>query len=165
MALVVFREEVKRMARTEVKAPPGGRHKPTRRGRAWCPYCGREMPFGWNETLCYARCMGCGISERDFYVRQFNGLWQDGALSAFLRAVRASGRKHPGVTCRVVAAPLVRAAGEGFKLCERCGKEVIPLTSNARKYCPECAAEARREAQRELMRKRRGQQEQPQPEL
>lgn len=153
------------MAKTEVKAPPGGKHKPSKKGHAWCPYCGKEMPFGWDETLYYARCMGCGISERDFYVRQFNGLWQDSALDSFVRAVRASGREHPGVTARVMAAPSVRVAGGKLKLCERCRERLVPATSNARKYCPECAAEARREAQRELMRKRRGQQEQPQPEL
>lgn len=43
------------------------------KGRMWCPYCAKPQKFiAQNDLL---RCQYCGISDRDFYVRTYNGTW------------------------------------------------------------------------------------------
>jgi hypothetical protein len=67
---------------------PSEGYKPSPKTRtAWCPYCGKESLFGHDARLNNARCMGCGISERDFYVRRFNDLWDDKVLGTFVAEV------------------------------------------------------------------------------
>jgi len=84
----------------EVRKPPDGyRLKKLAKGFAWCPNCGAERPFGWDARVGYARCMECGTTEREFYVRTFNGLWKQGDLDAFVRAVEASGRRYERPFC------------------------------------------------------------------
>lgn len=63
-------------------------------GEAWCPYCGLTALFGWDARLDIARCMVCGISIFDFYVRRFNHLWNDDDLINFERATRKTKRKY-----------------------------------------------------------------------
>jgi len=69
--------------------PPEGFKPALKQGRAWCPVCGEETKFRYDGRLDYARCSQCGISERDFYVRQYNRLWADGDLDRFTRSVRS----------------------------------------------------------------------------
>lgn len=69
--------------------PPEGFKPALKQGRAWCPVCGEETRFRHDSRLDYARCSGCGLSERDFYVRSYNRLWADADLEKFARCVRS----------------------------------------------------------------------------
>jgi hypothetical protein len=142
--------------KTPVIRPPEGFSPALQKALAWCPYCGEEKPFDLDSRLGYARCMGCGISERDFYVRQFNGLWSDDALDKFVRAVEKSRRKYdrpfPWETGVIVGDPNKSQVpfdpvGRTGSKCERCGKS-IEAVSNRQRYCPECAKIIRREKRR-----------------
>lgn len=42
----------------------------------WCPYCNQWRVFLYNDYLDVNRCNICGISDRDFYVRKYNNLWE-----------------------------------------------------------------------------------------
>lgn len=77
----------------QVTEPPA-RYKPDlENALAWCPYCGRESEFYYDARLNNARYTACGASERDFYVRLFNNLWDNKAVDAFVAGVAGSGRK------------------------------------------------------------------------
>lgn len=43
------------------------------RGQLWCPYCAAWRTFKNHNG--YGRCIACGISDVDFYVRGDNHLW------------------------------------------------------------------------------------------
>ncbi|MGE5379816.1 MAG: hypothetical protein ACM3NT_01970 [Methylocystaceae bacterium] len=45
------------------------------RWKLWCPYCGRLRQFKKHTYSGTRRCEGCGVSSRDFAVRQANRLW------------------------------------------------------------------------------------------
>lgn len=150
----------------QIIEPPAG-YKPNgpkelrEKGTAWCPYCGRESEFGYDARLNNARCMACGISERDFYVRRFNSLWDDKALEALVAGAMKSGRKwvmpypwEKGKDNQQEPEPAKKT------FCARCEKE-ITATSNSRKYCRECAAAVERENARERVRKMRSKDKSP----
>ena len=60
------------ISRTVAFKPKG--EKPHKH-RYWCPYCNSWRIFLWDETFCLNRCSICGISDSDYYVRKYNGLW------------------------------------------------------------------------------------------
>ncbi len=41
-------------------------------GQFWCPYCGGYEPF--RKVDGYPKCVGCGMSTKDFYTRIDNNL-------------------------------------------------------------------------------------------
>lgn len=41
----------------------------------WCPYCAKWRIFSPDDILGVDRCSICGISTKDFYVREYNHLW------------------------------------------------------------------------------------------
>lgn len=43
--------------------------------KLWCPYCGRIRQYKKHTYSGTRRCEGCGVSSRDFSVRQVNRLW------------------------------------------------------------------------------------------
>jgi len=43
--------------------------------KIWCPYCGRVRQFKKHTYSGTRRCEGCGVSNRDFAVKQVNRLW------------------------------------------------------------------------------------------
>lgn len=47
-----------------------------KRGQYWCPYCSNPVKFINDEKLGVKRCPICGISNRDYYVKKVNNLWQ-----------------------------------------------------------------------------------------
>ncbi len=55
--------------------PPTEDFYSKKRKGLWCPCCGEERKFITDSRLDLKRCSICGISERDFYVRSFNGTW------------------------------------------------------------------------------------------
>ncbi len=149
--------------RQQIVPPPEGFDPKgvVKRGAAWCPYCGRIQEFGWDAAVEAARCAGCGISNRDFWVRKFNGLFQDGPMAAFERVVVRSGRVKGTPVFpweKGIAAGAGLALGleevERTRACAVCGEQFAPA-SPRQKYCPACQAEKQREWQRESMRRRR----------
>jgi transcription elongation factor Elf1 len=72
--------------RVIVTQPPDGYQR--KNNHAWCPYCGKETIFGLDKKLDSTRCIACGISSRDFYVRILNGLGKDRELERFERDVK-----------------------------------------------------------------------------
>ena len=141
---------------TPVFEPPEG-YSPAnlKKGAAWCPYCGRETPFGWDGRLDYVRCVECGISERDFYVRKFNGLWKDAALDAFIKGVRKSKRKYDRPFPWEKENQAEVALPE--RPCITCGETFAP-SSNRQKYCENCGDEIRREQRKQSVYRSRAKQ-------
>ncbi len=43
----------------------------------WCPYCIDYKTFSLDRNLDILRCILCGMSESDFYVRMYNRTWND----------------------------------------------------------------------------------------
>lgn len=41
----------------------------------WCPYCGEERVFITNSYLDLKQCPVCDMSDRDFYIRNYNNIW------------------------------------------------------------------------------------------
>ncbi|MQL51793.1 hypothetical protein GFC01_05850 [Desulfofundulus thermobenzoicus] len=121
-------------------------------GKGWCPYCGRETAFGWDFRLNVARCLGCGISERDFYVRKFNNLWPDGSLESYERSVKKAGLEYDAPFPWEKKKPKINIPERRQCECELCGK-VVPAANNRQKYCSDCSLIARRKKERD--RKRR----------
>lgn len=64
----------KRKVTNTVIPPPDDLQVP--RGKWWCPYCGEVTKHSNDEYLGVIRADCCGISERDYYVRSYNGLWE-----------------------------------------------------------------------------------------
>jgi hypothetical protein len=46
-----------------------------RRGEYWCPYCAQASRFEMDPNFQILRCPRCGISEKDYYVKNANHLW------------------------------------------------------------------------------------------
>lgn len=42
----------------------------------WCPYCANAVEFKNDSSLGVKRCIYCGISDNDYYVRNANNLWK-----------------------------------------------------------------------------------------
>ena len=51
--------------------PPSGKGK---KGEWWCPYCRRWRKFKSNGYLGVKQCKVCGVSDREWYVKKYNGL-------------------------------------------------------------------------------------------
>lgn len=149
---------------TRVISPPEGYEpKGLKQGRAWCPYCGKETEFGYDSRLDYARCMGCGISERDFYVRQHNGLWPDDDLEKFANAVKKSKRKYDRPfpwekessgkeehgLYKPDRQPEPEEQAEKVRTCAQCNKPILHIASNRQTYCQDCRREIEAEQARE----------------
>ena len=47
-----------------------------RKGELWCPYCARSTKFEQGRQIGLLRCVRCGITEHDYYVRCANHLWR-----------------------------------------------------------------------------------------
>ena len=45
-----------------------------RNHRYFCPYCNEVHMFKRDSRLGVRRCTGCGISDRDFYIKKLNKL-------------------------------------------------------------------------------------------
>ena len=54
--------------------PIGYKH---RGSKYWCPYCGAERTFIKDDYRGTKNCSVCGISTRDFNVKNANHLWQE----------------------------------------------------------------------------------------
>lgn len=52
-------------------APPSSEKVP---GRLWCPYCREWRKFTANKVE-YTVCEVCGVSDTNYYTRQYNHLW------------------------------------------------------------------------------------------
>lgn len=50
--------------------------KPITRGSYYCPYCRKDRKFVIKNSTGYKHCTICGISDQDFYVKKYNGLWR-----------------------------------------------------------------------------------------
>lgn len=54
--------------------------KPRPVGTLWCPYDGEWLVFEPRQEVdyyTYPRCVECGISDEDFWVKTANGLWEN----------------------------------------------------------------------------------------
>lgn len=47
-----------------------------RKEELWCPYCARPTKFERDRQVDLLRCVRCGITEHDYYVRCANHLWR-----------------------------------------------------------------------------------------
>ena len=52
-------------------------YKPSRYGTLWCPYCEDERRY-YSNDLGTNTCPICHITDQEYYVRQYNGLWGEG---------------------------------------------------------------------------------------
>jgi hypothetical protein len=66
---------VKRKKFTTAPFPKIDENKPKKRGALWCCYCGDWMKFQ-SKGGGYPRCIGCDISDEDWYIKTANGLWE-----------------------------------------------------------------------------------------
>lgn len=57
----------------KIAVPP--KHKP-KRGYYYCPYCIKDRLFQYDSETKYSHCPICGISDEDFYVKKYNGLFK-----------------------------------------------------------------------------------------
>lgn len=82
LALIKVTPEMTQAALDKVKTKPippeqsGAKRKSKK--QLYCPYCAQYRKFKakqMNGYLTYKRCTGCGISDEDFYVKTYNGLW------------------------------------------------------------------------------------------
>ncbi|MEW5897691.1 MAG: hypothetical protein AB1652_00765 [Bacillota bacterium] len=147
-----------------IEPPAGYEPRQLNKGMAWCPYCGKESLFGHDSRLNNARCMECGISERDFYIRRFNRLWNDKTMDAFVAGAVKSGRKwnkpYPWEKGKEIPREEAGLLKKRVVYCDSCKRE-FTATSNRRKYCENCATEIRRQKLAEYKRKERKQKTKP----
>lgn len=47
-------------------------------GKMWCPYCREYRTYKFDGS--YKRCELCGISDNDFYVKVYNGIWPNAVI-------------------------------------------------------------------------------------
>jgi hypothetical protein len=67
------RATVDLISRTVAFKPKGQRpHK----SWYWCPYCNQWRVFLYDEYFDRNCCNICGISDNDFYVKKYNGIWE-----------------------------------------------------------------------------------------
>lgn len=67
---------------TKAFAPPEGFKR--KGSKWWCPYCRKVRVFLQDSELNLKYCPVCRISDRDWYVRTYNNLW-DKALGSVPR--------------------------------------------------------------------------------
>lgn len=51
--------------------PPPAGHE-IQHGYYWCPWCADDMPFYPDSTFNVNRCVGCRMSDNDWWVNKFN---------------------------------------------------------------------------------------------
>lgn len=44
------------------------------KGKIWCPNCNRIQRLKRAKYLGVRRCEGCGVTEREYYTKKYNGL-------------------------------------------------------------------------------------------
>lgn len=49
----------------------------------WCPYCNKWRPFIYNDSFGQNKCIICGISDLDFYVKKYNGLGKQDYIDTY----------------------------------------------------------------------------------
>lgn len=59
--------------RSRASAPPAD-FRPEFPDLEWCPYCAAERSFVHSPILDLRQCEVCGVSESDWYYKNFNGL-------------------------------------------------------------------------------------------
>lgn len=57
---------------SHIPKPPD--YEPKRKGTFYCPYCGEERRF-YNTEYGSKICPICRVSDNDYYVKNYNGLW------------------------------------------------------------------------------------------
>ena len=70
---VLMPEELPKQMQRE--HPPQGK-RPVGKNVYWCCYCADWSVFEHFSYLGSHKCIGCGISTKDYYVRGANGLWK-----------------------------------------------------------------------------------------
>lgn len=60
---------------TKAYAPKEGTKIP--RNQLWCPYCVKPRPFIDKPDIGVRKCPVCGISDSDFYVKKYNGIFKE----------------------------------------------------------------------------------------
>lgn len=63
------------ISRTHAFKPPVDKKAP--KNHWWCPYCRKFRIFMWNRKLETKRCPICGITDHDFYVKKYNGIFKE----------------------------------------------------------------------------------------
>jgi len=80
----IHRDDVKVEIISRQKAFPKPEDVRLRKGELWCPYCRKPRKFRKWQTIeidgieypsSDYRCIVCGMSTRDFWVRTYNNLW------------------------------------------------------------------------------------------
>lgn len=130
-----------------IAPPEGAKMKKPNRVEAWCPYCGSLARFVWDGELGIPRCPGCGISCRDFYVRKYNGLFSDGAMAAFERAVLERKREDSLELARCAPRGPVEAEEPPTAAARGVPREAAgdaALLPGHDIWCPTCGARVRR---------------------
>ena len=56
----------------DISMPEGVKLKPR---QLWCPYCSKHVMFVKDKERGIKRCPYCGISDRDYNVKQVNKKW------------------------------------------------------------------------------------------
>lgn len=46
------------------------------KGWLWCPCCNSWRVFRYNDELGVNKCVVCGISDQDYYVKRYNGIFR-----------------------------------------------------------------------------------------
>ena len=59
---------------TRAYGPKKGIH--IKRYEMWCPYCIKPRAFVNDQRLGVNKCPVCGISDSDFYVKKYNGIFK-----------------------------------------------------------------------------------------
>lgn len=62
------------ISRTHAFKPPVDKKAP--KNHWWCPYCRKFRIFMWDRRLEVKRCPICGITDHDFYVKKYNGIFK-----------------------------------------------------------------------------------------
>ena len=65
-------------------APKHGTKIP--RGHYWCPYCLKPRIFYNDSEIGVKKCSVCGISDSDFYVKKYNGIFEDEYRDFFIKS-------------------------------------------------------------------------------
>lgn len=92
--LKVVRVGLNKKTSCQLVFPPEGFKPKLRAGACWCPYCGREFVFDWDDRLGVAHCPECKMTASDFHVRRVNGLGKNEALKVLVTAVKRRKKKR-----------------------------------------------------------------------
>lgn len=65
---------VELISRTKAFAPPSDLK--LTHGDWWCPYCCKPRHFYWDDVFDLHRCPVCGMTDHNYYVKNYNHLWK-----------------------------------------------------------------------------------------